>query len=118
MRPSMGGAGHVVPAPKGNSTMGIIMPLYTVGIVLFFLYTISKVLKKSSDNEIISNPYPNAEAEREFQKMVFNPDVFTTAMTGGTMPTPKQTQTPSSTSMKPVPTIEELNERRRRRRFG
>ena len=43
MRPSMGGAGHVVPAPKGNSTMGIIMPLYTLGIVLFFLYTISKV---------------------------------------------------------------------------
>lgn len=72
----------------------------------------SQVLKKSSDNEIISNPYPNAEAEREFQKMVFNPDVFTTAMTGGTMPTPKQTQTPSSTSMKPVPTIEELNERK------
>lgn len=42
MRPTMGGAGHVA-APKGNSTMGIIMPLYTVGIVLFFLYTMSKV---------------------------------------------------------------------------
>lgn len=43
MRPPLGGAGHVVPAPKGNGTMGIIMPLYTSGIVLFFLYTIMKV---------------------------------------------------------------------------
>ena len=43
MRPPLGGAGHVVPAPKGSSTMGIIMPLYTLGIVLFFLYTIVKV---------------------------------------------------------------------------
>lgn len=43
MRPPLGGAGHVVPAPKGNGTMGIIMPLYTSGIVLFFLYTIVKV---------------------------------------------------------------------------
>lgn len=43
MRPPLGGAGHVVPAPKGNSTMGIIMPLYTIGIVLFFMYTIIKV---------------------------------------------------------------------------
>lgn len=44
MRPPLGGAGHVVPAPKGNGTMGIIMPLYTLGIVLFFLYTIVKVM--------------------------------------------------------------------------
>lgn len=44
MRPPMGGAGHVVPAPKGNGTMGVIMPLYTLGIVLFFLYTIVKVI--------------------------------------------------------------------------
>lgn len=43
MRPPLGGAGHVVPAPKGSGTMGIIMPLYTLGIVLFFLYTIVKV---------------------------------------------------------------------------
>lgn len=43
MRPPLGGAGHVVPAPKGNGTTGIIMPLYTLGIVLFFLYTIVKV---------------------------------------------------------------------------
>lgn len=40
----MGGAGHVVPAPKGSGTMGVVMPIYTVGIVVFFMYTIMKVM--------------------------------------------------------------------------
>jgi len=53
MRPPLGGAGHVVPPPKGNGTMGIIMPLYTIGIVLFFLYTIAKVMQRVC--EIIPN---------------------------------------------------------------
>lgn len=44
MRPPMGGAGHVVPPPKGGNTMGIIMPMYTVGIVIFFMYTMMKVI--------------------------------------------------------------------------
>lgn len=49
MRPPLGGAGHVVPAPKGNGTMGVIMPLYTIGIVLFFVYTIIKVMYESTE---------------------------------------------------------------------
>lgn len=40
----MGGAGHVVPAPKGSGTMGIVMPIYTIGIVVFFMYTVMKVV--------------------------------------------------------------------------
>jgi len=44
MRPPMGGAGHVVPAPKGSGTMGIVMPIYTIGIVVFFMYTVMKVM--------------------------------------------------------------------------
>lgn len=44
MRPPMGGGGHVVGAPKGNGSLGLLMPLYTIGIIIFFLYTISKVL--------------------------------------------------------------------------
>lgn len=47
MRPPMGGAGRVVPPSGGGGggggTMGIILPLYTIGILLFFLYTIAKV---------------------------------------------------------------------------
>jgi hypothetical protein len=40
----MGGAGHVVPAPKGGGTMGVVMPIYTIGIVVFFMYTVMKVM--------------------------------------------------------------------------
>ncbi|XP_020278079.1 uncharacterized protein LOC109851907 isoform X4 [Pseudomyrmex gracilis] len=85
-RPPLGSAGRVVSAPQGSGTMGIIMPLYTIGIVLFFLYTIVKVLKKNSDNEIVlPSEYrqPGIAAEKEFQKMVFNPEIFATAMTAG-----------------------------------
>nr|XP_012217604.1 PREDICTED: uncharacterized protein LOC105669305 isoform X2 [Linepithema humile] len=104
MRPPLGGAGHVVPAAKGNGTMGIIMPLYTIGIILFFVYTIVKVLKKSSDSEIISE-YPGAAAEKEFRKMVFSPEAFATAMTGGTLHYPRE-RSPHMTA----PTIEELKD--------
>ncbi|XP_043256621.1 midasin isoform X2 [Colletes gigas] len=106
MRPPLGGAGHVVPAPKGSGIMGIIMPLYTLGIVLFFLYTIVKVLKKNSDGEIISE-YPGAAAEKEFRKMVFSPEAFASAMTSGTMHHQKER---SVSPHRPAPTIEELND--------
>lgn len=44
MRPTLGGAGHVVPPPKqGTGSMGLIMPIYTIGIVIFFTYTVLKV---------------------------------------------------------------------------
>jgi len=49
LRPPMAGGGHLPPptAPhKGNNSMSVIMPLYTVGIIIFFLYTIMKVLTK------------------------------------------------------------------------
>lgn len=40
----MGGPGHIVPPPtKGTSTMSVIMPIYTIGIVIFFTYTLMKV---------------------------------------------------------------------------
>lgn len=44
MRPTMGGAGKVVPPPKQTTgTMGLIMPIYTTGIVILFTYTVMKV---------------------------------------------------------------------------
>ncbi|ODN04449.1 hypothetical protein Ocin01_02256 [Orchesella cincta] len=51
MRPPVGGAGHIPSAPKGGGTMGIIMPMYTIGIVCFFLYTIMKILFKKNPAE-------------------------------------------------------------------
>jgi len=44
MRPSMGGPGIQPQTQKGQGPMGILMPLYTVGIVCFFVYTIMKVI--------------------------------------------------------------------------
>lgn len=43
MRPPMGAGALHQPQGKGQNSMGIIMPLYTIGIVVFFGYTIMKV---------------------------------------------------------------------------
>ena len=42
-RPTPGGYGAVPQSHKGGGTMGVIMPIYTIGIVVFFVYTILKV---------------------------------------------------------------------------
>ena len=44
MRPPMGGAPHLVSAPPGAGGMGILMPIYTIGIIIFFVYTMMKVI--------------------------------------------------------------------------
>ena len=43
MRPTMGGPGIQQQQPKGGGTMGIIMPIYTIAIIIFFVYTTMKV---------------------------------------------------------------------------
>lgn len=43
MRPPMGAGAMHQPQAKGNQSVGILMPLYTIGIVIFFGYTIVKV---------------------------------------------------------------------------
>ncbi|XP_011299815.1 ABC transporter F family member 4 [Fopius arisanus] len=104
MRPPMGGPGRVVPPPSGGGgTMGIILPLYTIGILLFFLYTIAKILRKNSNNEIYQD-YQNPEAEREFRDRVFNPDILSTAITGTNSYRKERSPSPKQ----PLPTIQEL----------
>lgn len=52
MRPTMGGPGIQQQQPKGGGTMGIIMPIYTIAIIIFFVYTTMKVLfKNKNDND-------------------------------------------------------------------
>lgn len=51
MRPTMGGPGFPQ-APRGNQgggTMSILMPIYTTGIVIFFVYTVMKIMFKKND---------------------------------------------------------------------
>jgi hypothetical protein len=71
MRPPMGGPGHVVPAStKGTSTMSVVMPIYTIGIVIFFTYTLMKVMfKKPVDST--HGIYPHVQADPVFRKQVF-----------------------------------------------
>lgn len=39
----MGGASHKIAGGDGGGTMNILMPMYTIGILLFFVYTMMKV---------------------------------------------------------------------------
>ncbi|KAL0279435.1 UNVERIFIED_CONTAM: hypothetical protein PYX00_000990 [Menopon gallinae] len=68
MRPPMGGPGHVVPPPKVGATMSIVMPLYTIGIVIFSMYTIMKVFIRKTGN---SDNYKDFNSDPEFRRMVF-----------------------------------------------
>lgn len=92
MRPPLGAGSNHQANHKGNS-LGFIMPLYTVGIVAFFVYTIMKVkldLYKIVECKIFSfenklqlvmkkpinnTPYNEAiKPKPEFQDQVFGQD--------------------------------------------
>lgn len=67
MRPPMGAGFHTPAAPKGN-TMGFVMPLYTIGIISFFLYTILKVCRIIQVNK---DPRNNCSVSRTSEQIVF-----------------------------------------------
>ncbi|KAE8745509.1 hypothetical protein FOCC_FOCC007770 [Frankliniella occidentalis] len=69
MRPPMGGAGHVVPAPKATQgALGILMPLYTIGIVMIFVYTMMKLLtRRNTEAESVNN----FQSDPNFRHYVF-----------------------------------------------
>jgi len=69
MRPPMGAGSHQQPATRTNS-MGLIMPLYTVGIVAFFVYTIMKIICKKSP----ATPYTEVKPDPQFRQQVFETD--------------------------------------------
>ncbi|CAH1708946.1 unnamed protein product [Aphis gossypii] len=47
----MGGASNKITGGDGGSAMNILMPMYTIGILLFFVYTMMKLLSKKDDVE-------------------------------------------------------------------
>ncbi|XP_076268942.1 uncharacterized protein LOC143201646 isoform X2 [Rhynchophorus ferrugineus] len=74
MRPAMGGPGHVVPPSKqaNNGFLGVLMPVYTIGFVVFFTYTIMKlVFKKKPEEYAGSSLYPQVDTDDQFHKEVF-----------------------------------------------
>ncbi|XP_055528607.1 uncharacterized protein LOC129720824 [Wyeomyia smithii] len=66
MRPPMGAGSHQ-PTKSANS-MGFIMPLYTIGIVSFFIYTILKLVFKKTPTA----PYPEIKPDPAFRNEVFS----------------------------------------------
>ncbi|XP_049819320.1 uncharacterized protein LOC109608273 isoform X2 [Aethina tumida] len=71
LRPTMGGAGHIVP-PKQQSIggpMGLIMPIYTIAIVAFFSYTVIKLFTKKKP--AVGDLYPHVEPDPVFRREVF-----------------------------------------------
>jgi len=74
LRPPMAGGGQPPPptAPhKASSSMSVIMPLYTVGIIIFFLYTIMKVLTKKPCAAPASPRVKDFHMDPEQRKFVF-----------------------------------------------
>ncbi|KPU76249.1 uncharacterized protein Dana_GF11925, isoform H [Drosophila ananassae] len=67
MRPPMGAGALHQPQQRGSS-MGFLMPLYTIGIVVFFGYTIMKIMFKK---QIPNSPYGAAPSDPSFRQEVF-----------------------------------------------
>lgn len=64
LRPPMGAGSHHQAVPKGNS-MGFIMPLYTIGIVAFFIYTVMKLVCKKTPAPPEQVPPARSEVPQE-----------------------------------------------------
>ncbi|XP_031620554.1 nucleomorphin isoform X4 [Contarinia nasturtii] len=70
LRPPMG-AGSVHQANQKGNSMGLLMPMYTFGIVAFAVYTIMKLVMRKSEN---LNPYPAPKNDETFRNEVFRRD--------------------------------------------
>ncbi|XP_068143928.1 resistance to inhibitors of cholinesterase protein 3 isoform X12 [Drosophila tropicalis] len=68
MRPPMGAGAVHHPAQQRGGGMGFLMPLYTIGIVLFFGYTIMKIAFKK---QVPNAPYGPAPTDPSFRQEVF-----------------------------------------------
>ena len=67
----MGGPG-IPQAPRtnqGGGTMGILMPLYTTGIVIFFVYTVMKIMMKKNEESTEGGGLDDRPSRRLHQQL-------------------------------------------------
>lgn len=71
-----------------------------------------QVLRKSTDSEIIRPEYSTAAAEREYQKLVFNPELFAAAVTAVNDTSADKERPPTPIHDEIAPSIDDLKERK------
>lgn len=120
MRPTMGGPG-IPQAPRtnqGGGTMGILMPIYTTGIVIFFVYTVMKIMMKkndqSTDNALDD---PNRRLHQQLRSQAITPEFIQhqqlvaaaakAAKVAQPIPQPSMVEKPPVIPAKIIPKVEE-----------
>ena len=72
MRPTGPGFGPGIPQPRGqqgSGTMGFLMPLYTTGIVIFFVYTVMRIMTRKNDEPSGDNQDERSNPRRLHQQL-------------------------------------------------
>ena len=72
MRPTGPGFGPGIPQPRsqqGSGTMGFLMPLYTTGIVIFFVYTVMRIMTRKNDEPSADNQDERSNPRRLHQQL-------------------------------------------------
>lgn len=61
-------------ANQGGGTMGFLMPLYTTGIVVFFVYTVMKIMFKKNEDSLENEERPSRRLHQSLRGQTVHPE--------------------------------------------